>query len=258
MTFLQAIIIGIVEGFTEFLPVSSTAHILLTEKIMGVALSESVTTFTIAVQLGSILAAAVLYFRHFLSIRRVSILVLALTPTIFAGVFVYPYIKVLFLNVLFIVPWTLILGGVLMLLGERRYLKSASLSASFEERELTFKEKMILGCAQVLALIPGTSRSAAMIVTGLFTHLPRGAVTSFTFILAVPTMFSATIYDVYKSHVPFDALLTPSFAVGFFVAFFVALVSIRLMLFLVRTYTFVPFAWYRIFLGLVVALFVYA
>ncbi len=253
MTFFQALILGIVEGFTEFLPVSSTAHLLLTEKVMGLVLDERMVTFTIAVQLGSILAAAILYAQQFLSIRKVSILILALLPTIFAGIFVYPYIKILFTHVLLIIPWTLIFGGILMLLGEWRYSKKTL----GEDRELTFKEEVILGCAQTIALIPGVSRSAAMIVTGLFARFPRSAVTSFTFVLAVPTMFSATVYDIYKSHVPFESILSTSFVTGFVTAFFIALVSIRLMLFLVRTYTFVPFAWYRIFLGLCIALLVY-
>lgn len=253
MTLLQALILGIVEGFTEFLPVSSTAHLLLVEKVMGIVLDEKMVTFTIAVQLGSILAAAVVYFRQFFSVRKMSILALTLLPTIFVGVFVYPFIKILFANVLLVVPWTLIIGGILMLMGERRYSKKTS----GEERELTLKEKLTLGCAQTIALIPGVSRSAAMIVTGLFAGFPRQAVTSFTFILAVPTMFSATVYDIYKAHVSFEAILNPSFVTGFLSAFLVALVSMQLMLFLVRTYTFVPFAWYRIFLGLSIVLFVY-
>ena len=253
MTFLQALILGIVEGFTEFLPVSSTAHLLLAEKVMGLVLDERMVTFTIAVQLGSIAAAAILYTQQFLSIRKVSVLILTLLPTIFAGVFVYPYIKTLFTHVLLIIPWTLIIGGILMLVGERKYSKKAPV----EERELTLKEKLVLGCAQTIALVPGVSRSAAMIVTGLFARFPRQAVTSFTFILAVPTMFSATVYDVYKTHIPIESIFSVSFTTGFITAFLVAVVSIRFMLFLVRTYTFVPFAWYRIFLGLSVALFVY-
>ena len=253
MTFLQALILGIVEGFTEFLPVSSTAHLLLAEKAMGLILDERMVTFTIAVQLGSIAAAAILYARQFLSVQKISVLILALLPTIIAGVFVYPYIKTLFAHVLLIIPWTLIIGGILMLVGEQEYSKKAPV----EERELTFKEKLILGCAQIIALVPGVSRSAAMIVTGLFARFPRSAVTSFTFILAVPTMFSATVYDVYKSHIPLESILSIPFVTGFVTAFLIALVSIRLMLFLVRTYTFVPFAWYRIFLGLSIALFVY-
>ncbi|MFZ2151984.1 MAG: undecaprenyl-diphosphate phosphatase [Minisyncoccia bacterium] len=253
MTFLQAIILGVIEGFTEFLPVSSTAHLLLAQKALGVILTDEVAHFTIAVQLGSILAAAVLYIRYFLSVRKVTELIFVLLPTIIAGVCVYPFLKTLFGNVLLIVPWTLVLGGILMLFGEYMYRQKKNT----EIRELTFKEKMILGCAQTLALIPGVSRSAAMVVTGLFSGLPRQAVTSFTFILAVPTMFSATLYDVYKSGVAFSALITPSFIVGLVTAFAVALVSIRFMLFLVGKYTFVPFAWYRIVLGLTIAFLVY-
>lgn len=253
MTIFQAIILGLVEGFTEFLPVSSTAHILVVQKILGIAMSESVTTFTIAVQLGSILAALVLYIHHFLSIRKIIELGIVLIPTIIAGIFIYPSIKIFFVNVLYIVPWTLMLGGILMLLGEKFYKKRSDSI----ERQLTFKEKLLLGCAQILALVPGVSRSAAMVVTGLFSRFPRQAVTSFTFILAVPTMFSATLYDIYKTHTSITSLLTPSFYIGFFTAFFVALFSIRFMLFLVKKYTFVPFAWYRIALGLSIGFLVY-
>lgn len=253
MTFIQAIIIGIVEGFTEFLPISSTAHILIVQKIFGIVLDESATTFTISVQLGSILAAAILYIRQFLSVQKVAELIVALLPTVIAGIFIYPFIRVLFSNVLYIVPWTLIGGGILMLLGERVYKKRKQV----ESGELGFKEKVLLGCAQTLALVPGVSRSAAMIATGLFANFPRRAVTSFTFILAVPTMFSATLYDIYKTQTPITALLTPSFCFGFITAFFVALFSIRFMLFLVQKYTFTPFAWYRIVLGISIALFLY-
>lgn len=253
MTFFQAIIIGIVEGFTEFLPVSSTAHILIVQKMFGIVLDGSVTTFTISVQLGSILAAAILYIRQFLSLRKVTELMVVLLPTVVVGIFVYPFLEVFFSNVLYIVPWTLVFGGLLMLFGERIYKKIPEK----EERELTFKEKFILGCAQVIALMPGVSRSASMIVTGLFLNFPRQAVTSFTFILAVPTMFSATLYDIYRSHTQISTLLSLSFCIGFTTAFLVAFFSIRFMLFLVQKYTFTPFAWYRIILGVLIALFLY-
>lgn len=253
MTILQAAIIGVVEGFTEFLPISSTAHILIVQKIFNIVLDESVTTFTIAVQLGSILAAAILYIRQFFSLRKVVELILTLLPTVIAGILIYPFIKIFFTNVLYIVPWTLVVGGLLMLWGEKIYKKNVER----EEKELTLKEKFILGCAQVFALVPGVSRSASMIVTGLFANFPRRAVMSFTFILAVPTMFSATLYDVYKTQIPITALLTPSFCLGFITAFFVALFSIRFMLFLVQKYTFTPFAWYRIVLGISIGLFLY-
>lgn len=254
MTFLQAIILGIVEGFTEFLPVSSTAHLLLVQKVLGILVTDEVLHFTIAVQLGSILAAAILYVRYFLSVRKAGELILVLLPTIFAGIFVYPFLKTLFSNVLVIVPWTLVVGGILMLWGERTYRQEEN---GPESRELTFKEKIILGCAQTIALVPGVSRSAAMVVTGLFLRFPRRTVTIFTFILAVPTMFSATLYDIYKSGILPGALLTDTFIVGLTTSFVVSLFSIRLMLFLVAKYTFVPFAWYRIILGLSIAFLVY-
>lgn len=254
MTIFEAVLLGILEGFTEFLPVSSTAHLLLAEKALGIVLTETVSTFTIAIQLGSIFAAAILYFRKFLSLQTSGALIIALIPTILAGIFVHPFLKVLFANVLFIVPWTLVLGGVLMLFGEYKYKKEGSLP----ERELSLKEKCILGLAQTFALIPGVSRSGAMIVTGLFSKLPRQAVTSFTFMLAVPTMLSATVYDVLKSDVVFSDIVSTPFVVGFLTAFIVALISIRLILFLVGRYGFKPFAWYRIGLGLCIALLVYS
>lgn len=253
MTILQATIIGVVEGFTEFLPISSTAHILIVQKVFNITLDDRMMTFTIAVQLGSIFAAAILYIRQFLSLRKVFELMLALVPTIIAGILIYPFIKIFFSNVLYIVPWTLVVGGLLMLWGEKKFKNNLER----REGELTLKEKFLLGCAQVFALMPGVSRSASMIVTGLFANFPRRAVTSFTFILAVPTMFSASLYDVYKTQIPITALLTPSFCLGFITAFFVALFSIRFMLFLVQKYTFTPFAWYRIVLGISIGLFLY-
>lgn len=253
MSILESLLLGILEGFTEFLPVSSTAHLLLAQKILNIPLTESVTTFTIAVQAGSIFAAALLYCKQFLSFRTSGALIVALIPTVLAGVFIYPFLKVLFANVLVIVPWTLVFGGLLMLLGEYVYKKEGGIS----ERSLSLKEKCILGLAQTLALVPGVSRSGAMIVTGLFAKLPRQAVTSFTFMLAVPTMLSATGYDVLKSDLAFNDILSISFIVGFLAAFVVAFVSIRFILLLVSRYGFVPFAWYRIALGLSISLFLY-
>lgn len=253
MTIFESLFLGIVEGFTEFLPVSSTAHILLAQKLLSIPLTESVTTFTIAVQAGSILAAAVLYFRQFLSFRTSGAIIVAIIPTIFAGVFVYPFLKVLFANVLVIIPWTLVIGGVLMLWGEYVYKRKGGIL----ERDLNLKEKCILGLVQTIALVPGVSRSGAMIVTGLFAKLPRQALTSFTFMLAVPTMLSATAYDVLKSDLIFGDIISLSFVVGFFTAFLVALISIRFVLVLVSRYGFVPFAWYRIILGLSIGLFLY-
>lgn len=253
MTIFQAVILGLVEGFTEFLPVSSTAHILLVQKVLGVVLNDTVATFTIAVQAGSILAALFLYARYFLSLRRVSELFVVLIPTILAGVLIHPHIKVIFANVLFIIPWTLFFGGLCMLWAEKKYKKNKIV----EERELTFKEKVVLGFAQTLALIPGVSRSAAMVVTGLFSHFPRQALTSFTFVLAVPTMFSATLYDIHKTSIPLSDIVTRPFIIGLTISFLTALLSIQFMLYLVRTYTFIPFAWYRIFLGVGIGLLVY-
>ena len=194
-----------------------------------------------------------MYFRYFLSVRTSGTLVLALVPTILAGIFVYPFLKVLFENVLLIVPWTLVLGGLLMLFGEYRYKKEGGVL----ERDLSLKEKCMLGLAQTVALVPGVSRSGAMIVAGLFAKLPRQSVTSFTFMLAVPTMLSATTYDLLKSDFAFSDAFSLPFVVGFLAAFVVALISIRFILILVRRYGFVPFAWYRIVLGVCIGLFLY-
>jgi len=253
VTIFEALLLGILEGFTEFLPVSSTAHILLAQKLLNIPLTESVSTFTIAVQAGSILAAAVLYFRQFLSFQTSGALIVALIPTILAGVFVYPFLKIIFANVLIIVPWTLVFGGLLMLWGEYTYKKRGTVL----ERDLSLKEKCMLGFIQTLAFVPGVSRSGAMIVAGLFAKLPRQALTSFTFMLAVPTMLSATAYDVLKSDLILSEIPSVSFVVGFFTAFLVALISIRFVLVLVSRYGFTPFAWYRIILGLCIGLFLY-
>ncbi len=252
MTLFQSLILGAIEGVTEFLPISSTAHILLAQKLMGIAISDSAVTFTIAVQLGSILSAAILYYKYFLSVQNSKSIILALLPTLIIGFVAHPFIKTLFSNVIFIMPWTLTIGGIFMLLGEKSYSKGPT-----SEMELTLKQKVFLGFAQTLAIVPGVSRSGAMIVAGLFAGLKREALTSFTFILAIPTMFAATAYDIYKSEVHLDIILSQTFVVGFAAAFFVSLISVKAMLFFVRKYTFKPFAWYRIILGLVIFVFVY-
>jgi undecaprenyl-diphosphatase len=203
VTIFQSLLLGIVEGFTEFLPISSTAHLLIAQKALGIVLTENVTTFTIAIQAGSILAAAILYLRQFLSVRTSGALIIALIPTIFAGVWVYPFLKVLFANVFLIVPWTLVLGGILMLFAEHIYKKGGSVA----ERDLNLKEKCILGLAQTLALVPGVSRSGAMIVTGLFVKLPRQAITSFTFMLCCSRISQQMIFFQYHLLLGFWSLL---------------------------------------------------
>lgn len=252
MTLTQAVLLGILEGFTEFLPISSTAHLLLAQRLMGIVVDDATVTFTIGIQFGSICAAAILYWKYFLDYKNTRDVLLALVPTLIAGVFIHPYIKLLFQSVLYIVPWTLIIGGVVMLLGEKWYCRHGN-----KGRDVTFADKMMLGFSQVLAMVPGVSRSGAMIVTGLFAKLDRKAITSFTFVLAIPTMMSATLYDVYKSHLSFNAIFSDTFIIGFVTACIVAFASIRTMLFLVNKYTFTPFAWYRIILGSLIAVFVY-
>ena len=246
MTILQAIILGVVEGFTEFLPVSSTAHLLIAQRTMDMTLTAQMVSFTIAVQLGSIFAAFILYRKHFFATKNWPSIALALVPTLVIGAVVYPHLKFLFTNVMLIIPWTLMVGGALMIWGEWHYKKKIG---NREESDLTLRQKCALGLAQTLAFVPGTSRSAAMIVTGLFSGFSRVSVSQFTFILAVPTMTIATLYDFYKNIHIIDSIISLPFVIGFLVAFIVAFFSIRFMLYVVRTYTFTPFGWYRIILG---------
>lgn len=249
MTVFHAIVLGIVEGLTEFLPVSSTGHLILVSDLLGLAQTGFVKSFEIAIQLGAILAVVALYWRRFLvepeTVKRIAA---AFLPTALVGFALYPLVRRLLESEMTVVV-SLVLGGIVIILFERRYgrrdrASEADLSA------MTYHQAVLIGLSQAVAVIPGVSRSGATIIGGLALGLSRTAVTEFSFLLAAPTMAAATGYDLLKNAGTFSAADLPALSAGFSVSFVVALVAVKSFLRFVKTHPFTAFGVYRIVAGL--------
>ncbi len=248
MTALESIILGILEGVTEFLPISSTGHLILASELLGIAPSAFLSSFQIAIQLGAIAAVVFLYWRSFLDFAFLKKLFVAFLPTGLVGFLVYPFVKGYLLGNPLVVVVSLFVGGVILIVFELFHKESKE--SSEEATEITYRQALLVGLFQSIAIIPGVSRSAATIIGGLLVGMRRVAIVKFSFLLAVPTMLAATGYDLLKSADSFVADDFGLLAIGFGTAFVVALLSMRFLLTIVRSYTFIPFGIYRIVLAI--------
>ena len=243
MTILQTIILGIIEGVTEFLPISSTGHMILASKLFGIADSDFTKSFEIIIQFGAILAVAVLYWKKLFSGVNVWKKVLtAFLPTAIIGFLLYKILKQYLLSNAVIVLWALFLGGVLLIVFEIWYRKSVALKTN----EISYKKSFITGVAQSLAIIPGVSRSGATIVAGLLMGISRESIIEFSFLLAIPTMAAATGYDLFKNAGSFSFSQFHLLALGFIVSFIVAMLSIKWFIGYIKNHSFISFGIYRI------------
>jgi undecaprenyl-diphosphatase len=258
---LISVWLGIVEGLTEFLPVSSTGHLLVAERLLG--LSENWEAFTVVIQLGAILAVVAIYFQTFWQAlialpsspdaRRFAFgIVIAFLPAAVAGVLISKWINSTLLNPVIAMPviaasW--IIGGIVILVLER----AAPKPRWHDGERLPASKALQIGFCQVLALIPGTSRSGATILGGELLGVDRVAATKFTFYLAVPTMLGATVFELYKKGASLSHGQGLNIAVGFAVSFVVAYIVIRQFLVIVARYGLTPFGWYRIAAGMALA-----
>jgi len=245
MHWSQAIVFGIVEGFTEFLPISSTAHLMLTEKLLGIISSNYVKTFNIAIQSGAILAVLALYWKSFLSWHLLKKIIVAFLPTGILGLLFYPVVKQ-FLGNANLVLWTLALGGIGLIVFERWHKEKED--AKPHVASLTYKQCLQVGCFQALAMVPGVSRAAATIIGGLLLNIRRSVIVEFSFLLAVPTMFAATGLDILKNYQEFSPGQFGVLFLGFITSFLMAMVSIKLLLSYIKNHTFTAFGIYRILL----------
>ncbi|MFT8212230.1 MAG: undecaprenyl-diphosphate phosphatase [Symbiopectobacterium sp.] len=264
-TLVVAFILGVVEGLTEFLPVSSTGHMIIVGSWLGFD-DEKAKTFEVIIQLGSILAVVVMFWRrlfgligiHFGAVPhegrgkdqlKLGHILLAMIPAVVLGLVSHSTIKSLFnpQNVMY----ALIVGGFLLLAAE--WLKPKTPRAAGLD-DITYRQAFMIGCFQCLALWPGFSRSGATISGGMLVGVSCYAASEFSFILAVPMMMGATVLDLYKSWHFLSLADLPMFAVGFITAFLVALVAIKTFLKLIKRISFVPFAIYRFFVAGVVYL----
>ena len=250
---IKAFILGLVEGLTEFLPVSSTGHLIVVGDLIG--FHNDGRVFEIAIQLGAILAVVFEYRQRFTSVltglthdRKAQNFVLnlfvALLPAAVIGLLFISKIKEYLFNPI-TVATMLVLGGLVILYAERREHQVRI----HDVDDISWKDALKVGCAQVISMIPGTSRSGATIIGGLFFGFDRKVAAEFSFFLAVPTMVAATFYDIFKHR---DLLSTddlPMFAVGFVTAFLSALVAVRTFVRFVSNHSYEVFAWYRIAFG---------
>ncbi|MFA5182912.1 MAG: undecaprenyl-diphosphate phosphatase [Syntrophales bacterium] len=250
MDLLTAAILGIVEGISEFLPISSTGHLILTSHLLGLKHTDFLKSFEIAIQVGAISSVIVLYWRAFLvDLNILKKVIVAFIPTGIMGLTLYKLIKQFLLGSSTIVLWSLFLGGIFLIVFEIWHREKEEAVA--DVKDISFRQALIIGCFQSIAMIPGVSRSAATIVGGLLLGLKRKVIVEFSFLLAVPTMLAATAYDLLKSGSRFSLDQAQFLAVGFITSFVVALLSIKFLLRYIQTHTFIAFGVYRIVLVIV-------
>ena len=245
MSPLHALILGIVEGITEFLPISSTAHMILTGHLLRLEESEFVKSFEIIIQLGAILSVVAIFWRKLLDVEVLKKAIIAFLPTGVIGLTVYKVVKDVLLGNVWVVLGALALGGLALILFDRRPVDQ---DETIDFSTITYRKALQIGLFQCVAMIPGVSRSAATIVGGSLIGVPRRTIVEFSFLLAIPTMGAATGYELLKGYDQmgghWDAL-----AIGFVVSFVTALVAIRTFLGFVKRRSLAAFGWYRIVLA---------
>lgn len=256
MTLFEALILGIVEGITEFLPISSTGHLILASHLLGIESSPFLKSFEVIIQLGAILAVVILYFPLLLKARELTKnIFLAFLPTAIVGLALYSFIKTYLLGNTALVAVSLVIGGIAILIFENWYKNKAP--SLHEVAALSTEASLKVGLFQILALIPGVSRSAATALGGMAQGLDRKTALEFSFLLSIPTMLAATGLDIVKNFTEIAGSGNlPALGVGFFSAFIVAMLSIKWLLAFVQTQTFRSFAWYRIAIGILFLVFV--
>ncbi|HKJ43984.1 MAG TPA: undecaprenyl-diphosphate phosphatase [Sunxiuqinia sp.] len=256
MTIIQTIILAIIEGLTEFLPVSSTGHMILASTAMHIHESDFVKTFEISIQLGAILSIVFLYAKQFFT-RGITIylkLAVAFFPTGVIGLLAYKFIKAYLFNST-VVSLSLVIGGIILILIDNKVVSRKSTIDELEN--ISYKNAFFIGLIQCFAMIPGTSRAAATIVGGVFNGLDKKQATEFSFLLAVPTMIAATGYDLLKTPIEFNHHEIILLAIGLVIAFFTAWLAVKVFLKIVENYGFKHFGYYRIAIGIIFLLFMH-
>lgn len=248
MTYFEAFIIAVIEGLTEFLPISSTGHMMIGTTILGIEATPFVKLFTIAIQLGAILSVVVLYFKRFFkSIHFYVKLVVAFIPAAIFGVLLGDYIDAALENLIGVAV-ALFVGGIILLFVDK-WFKNNNQN---DEKDITYPKALKIGLFQCLAMWPGMSRSASTIVGGMTQGLTRQNAAEFSFFLAVPTMFAATakkLLDFYKEGITLNGQEINVLIFGNIIAFIVALLAIKSFIGFLNKHGFKGFGWYRIIVG---------
>ena len=254
MNLFQTLLLSIVEGITEFLPISSTGHLILVASIFKIPQTEFVKSFEIIIQLGAILAVVVIYFKKLITNFDLwKNIIIAFLPSVIFGLIFYKYIKLYLIGNSQVVIWSLLIGGVAMLLFERfhkfssiRYPEGASYVYT-----LSPIRYLVIGLFQVLSMIPGTSRAMMTIFGGMAVGMKRKEAVEFSFFLAIPTMLGATVLDLYKTGFVYHSTDYILLTTGFVGSFITAYVVIKWLIKYVESHNFVVFGWYRIILALI-------
>ena len=250
MNVIDAVALGVVEGLTEFLPISSTAHLMVAARFLGIGSSDVTKSFEIAIQFGAILAVLALYGRSLArNVDVVKKIAAAFVPTAAVGYLFYYIVKSYLLEHIGVSLAALFFGGIVFILFEifnpRREAAREGLG------EISFLRAIIIGCFQSLAMIPGVSRAGATIIGGLLLGVERKTIVEFSFLLAIPTMAAAAGFDLFKNAETFSAKDFHLLALGGIVSFLVALAGIKFFLRFIQTRTFIPFGMYRIIIAII-------
>jgi undecaprenyl-diphosphatase len=256
MDFIQAIIIAIVEGLTEFLPISSTGHMIITSSLLGVKENNFRSLFEVCIQLGAIMAVVIVYWKKFVNLKDINFylkLIIAFIPTAIIGLLFHSKIKEL-MNSNLVVGISLLVGGIVLIFIDNFFKENTTKT----ESEITYLQALKAGCFQVISMVPGVSRSASTIIGGMTTGMTRSLAAEFSFFLAVPTMFAASAKDLLEYFKAGNTLSTNEIgllATGNVVAFIVALLAIKFFIAYLSKNGFKLFGWYRIIVGLIIIAF---
>jgi len=243
----QAIIIGIIEGFTEFLPISSTGHMIVASEFMGLPQDVAMKAYEVIIQFAAILAVMLIY-KEKITFKKLDLwmkLMAAFMPLAIVGFIFKDQIKALFS--VEVVAWMFIIGGIVFLIVEYFYKEEPHHVKEVENT--SYKQAMWVGFAQLFSFIPGTSRAGATIIGGMLAGLDRKTASDFSFLLAIPVMGAVSSYDLLKHYHEFAGANWSAFVIGFVVAFVVAYITVKLFLVFIQKFSFVPFGIYRIVFG---------
>ena len=249
MNLIDTLILSAVEGFTEFLPISSTGHLILTAQALGVQQTDFVKSFEIIIQLGAILAVVALYFKTMLNKKIWPQILIAFIPSAIIGFFLYGFIKnVLFENSLVVVI-ALLIGGIAYIAIE--YLHKDVKQTDQTIESITYKNALIIGLFQSISVIPGVSRAGSSILGALMLGINRKTAAEFSFILAVPTIFAATVLDITETKLNFSSNELILLSIGFIASFIFAFISIKWLIKYLNNHSFIIFGIYRIALAII-------
>jgi undecaprenyl-diphosphatase len=252
MTISIAILLGLLEGITEFLPISSTAHLIIAAKALNLPDSDFLSSFLISIQLGAILSVAALYAQKLLKEPKLILkIAAAFIPTAIIGLAAYKLVKNYLMESLPLVAAALLIGGIILIILEKYFARKNQELSEQRLTDLSYRQAGLIGVFQALAIIPGVSRSAATIMGGISLGVSRKNIVEFSFLLALPTMAAATILDLYKTPPTLQGQEPLFWCIGIITAFVTAIIGIKFFLKFIQKHDFQIFGWYRIALGLI-------